>query len=470
MRPRWIVAGIAIVLAAAVAALVVVADRWLDANRDRILAEAERSLGRELRVGDAGVTFLGRPGVSLSDIVIGEDPAFGTEPFVTAPSASVSVRLLPLLAGRVEVASIDLKRPAVRLVRAADGRLSTSTLGRPREGRGGTTGAGSGGGAGARGDLAWLVALFDLDRGEVVFVDETQSPPRVFTLGRIDLEVSDIAVDRVLQFDLAAAFESTSANVHLAGEIGPLVTPGGVPFSVKGRAEEIPVERILPAVSPDLAAAAEGMATVAIDVQGVGGEVADARRALRGSVSADVTDGVLRNFNLPGEIVRRVTEMPGLTTLISRGVKPKYAAVLERPDTRFEAMQLRLRAVADGWQVETVRIDGEDYGATASGTVDWDLRADLRGDVALSRRFSEDIASDVREARLLFDGDGRLGVPFVYRGVLGQARPRADVEKIAASVLRGRSKDLVEALREGGVDGEGAVDLLRRRLSDWIGR
>jgi len=151
-------------------------------------------------------------------------------------------------------------------------------------------------------------------------------------------------------------------------------------------------------------------------------------------------------------------------------VKPKYAAVLERPDTRFEAMQLRLRAVADGWQVETVRIDGEDYGATASGTVDWDLRADLRGDVALSRRFSEDIASDVREARLLFDGDGRLGVPFVYRGVLGQARPRADVEKIAASVLRGRSKDLVEALREGGVDGEGAVDLLRRRLSDWIGR
>ena len=470
MRPRWIVAGIAIVLAAAVAALAVVAHRWLDANRDRLLAAAERALGRELGVGDVGLTLLGRPGVSLSDVVISEDRAFGAEPFVTAPSARVTVRLLPLLQGRVEVASVDLKRPAVRLVRAADGRLSTSTLGRVREGRGDSTGSVTGGGAGARGDLAWLVALFDIDGGEVVFVDETQSPPRVLTLGQIDLEVSDIALDRALQFALAAAFESTSANVHLAGEIGPLVSPGAVPFSVKGRAEGIPLERILPAVSPDLAAAAEGMATVAIDVQGVGGEVADARRALRGSLSADVSDGVLRNFNLPGEIVRRVTEMPGLTTLISRGVKPKYAVVLERPDTRFESMQLRLRVVAEGWQVETVRIEGEDYGATASGTVDWDLRADLRGDVALSRRFSEDIASDVREARLLFDGDGRLGVPFLYRGILGQARPRADVERLASSVLRGRSKDLVDALREGGIEGESAVDLLGRRLSDWLGR
>jgi hypothetical protein len=529
MGAKRLVAGLVLVAAIAVAALWWLAGRWVDDNLDRFQVAAAEALGRPVRIGGASVRILGRPGIRISDVVIGDDPAFGDSPFLTADRVAVTVRLLALLEGRLEVASVDLERPSIRLVRAADGRMNTATLGRRAAGAPPAADTEGGGGNGGGRNLAWLIALVDMEDGRLTFVDHRQTPPRTIAAEAIDLEISDLAPDRAVRVALSAAVDSASVNVRLSGEVGPLGGDGAAPFSLRGRLGPVPqnlpiavevvelggsaraesvevdslrlgacggevagravlpladgaplaavlqargldVGQVLAAFAPELRTAVEGVASAAIDLQGAGGDEARLRQSLRGTVTATIADGVLRNFNLPGEVARRVTQLPGLTRLLSRGLEPKYAAVIERPDTRFESMDLRLRLVAGGLDVESVRLEGEDYGATAAGSIGDGMRADLRGQVALSRRFSDDIVEDVKEARLLFDADGRISFPFVYRGILGEARPTADLDALATTILRGRSKDLADVLRESGHGGSGAVDSIRRKLSEWFSR
>lgn len=507
MRLRWVAVGILVVTLAAVAAVLVFANRLIDANRDRILSAAENAIGRPVHIGSIGARLIGRPGVRLTDVSIADDPAFGADPFISARSAAVLVKLWPLLRGRLEIARIELEQPLVRIVRAADGRFNYSTLGpvdvAPAARPASTAPPAPAPSAGA--GLAWAVALFDIDDGAVDFIDRTVSPPHTVAARRIALRASDIALDEAIHFDLHASVDSASDNVDLSGEVGPLVSREGVPFTlggaigpfeqeplrlqsleVRGRArtDGIDLEQIgfkafggelagqgtipltehgpfsfngkgtglrlsqlLPVVAPKARQEIEGKAAIEADLQGVGSTAEALRASLRGEVTASVRDGVLRRYNLPGEVVKRISDLPGLTQLISRGVKPKYAAVLNRPDTKFETLDLRLRLVPGAVQVEGFKLVGEDFGADAEGRVGDGGNADLRGTVQLSKRFSADVAADVREARLLFNQDDEISVPFRYRGVVGQAKPEADLERMATSVFGTRGGQLVDEVQ-----------------------
>ena len=87
------------------------------------------TLGRPVQIGEMHLSLLAG-GVSVQNVVIGEDPAFGSAPFLTAKSLDVGVTMLPLLLSRsLDVNSITLREPELRLVRGNGGRWNFSSLG-----------------------------------------------------------------------------------------------------------------------------------------------------------------------------------------------------------------------------------------------------------------------------------------------------------------------------------------------------
>jgi len=97
--------------------------------RPQIEGELEKSLGRQVEIGDLRLSILAG-GVKAENISIGEDPAFGQAPFLKARSLEVGVDLLPLLFSKsLHVNSLTLNEPEVRLVRGAGGKWNYSTLG-----------------------------------------------------------------------------------------------------------------------------------------------------------------------------------------------------------------------------------------------------------------------------------------------------------------------------------------------------
>src|SRR6185503_19354887 len=115
---------ILLIAAAAVLALVVVAAAglWLffdaDQFRPRLETAMGGAVGRKVSLGHIRLALFSGS-LSIDDVAIGDDPAFGSEPFVVAKSVSVGVEVMPLVTSRsLHVDSFRLEQPRVTLIRA----------------------------------------------------------------------------------------------------------------------------------------------------------------------------------------------------------------------------------------------------------------------------------------------------------------------------------------------------------------
>jgi len=93
---------------------------YLSANRfgGAIQRGLERGLGRRVDIGAAHFDLFTGPGFSIDEVVIYEDASVGPEPFAYVSSLEAVPRLLPLLRGRLEFASIRLDDASINLVKS----------------------------------------------------------------------------------------------------------------------------------------------------------------------------------------------------------------------------------------------------------------------------------------------------------------------------------------------------------------
>lgn len=214
---RWlalaalIALGLAGILALAVANL----DRWLNANKELVAERVESALGRKVSFGEVGLSFRGGLGARVTQLRVGDDPAYSAQDFVRSEAVDVLIRIWPALFGEIEVDRVVLRRPSIRVVKTAAG-LSTDSLG---GGARQETAPAEGGGA----SRALLVALVDVSDGEIHYLDRTASPPTEFEVRDLDVRASDLATDRPVRFELeAAVLGAERQNLEVAGTLGPL--------------------------------------------------------------------------------------------------------------------------------------------------------------------------------------------------------------------------------------------------------
>jgi len=120
--------GVAAFIAAGIGAFALV-PLFIPADhvRDAVKAEIKAVTGLEpvLR-GDAVVSLFPSAGVTLGDVVLGDERA--EETALTAERLIARLRLLPLLVGRIEIADVLLVRPRIAVTLDAHGRSNWSAL------------------------------------------------------------------------------------------------------------------------------------------------------------------------------------------------------------------------------------------------------------------------------------------------------------------------------------------------------
>jgi AsmA protein len=168
---KWTFGALVIVAVLAIAAIVAL-PLIVDTPRAQTLiaTSASQALGRPVTFASVSLVVFPRPAVELHALEIGEDPQFGTAPFLKLDRGRLALRVRPLLAGHVEFNTLTLKQPAISLIRNPDGRLNVATLGaagsEPRTGaRPGRGAAGGGGGTGVAG-----LARVRIEKGAVTYV------------------------------------------------------------------------------------------------------------------------------------------------------------------------------------------------------------------------------------------------------------------------------------------------------------
>ncbi len=116
-------------------ALAVTLASWFSASifggeryRRRLEARLEQTLRRRVTFRRASFHLLPRPGFTLRDVQVWEDPAFGSEAFARADRVECALRWRSLWRGRLEIISLSLDRPSFNVVRNASGEWNVGNL------------------------------------------------------------------------------------------------------------------------------------------------------------------------------------------------------------------------------------------------------------------------------------------------------------------------------------------------------
>lgn len=210
----------AIVLAVIAIAAAVILPRLLNPEtyRPRLQQMLADATGRTVSVGTMSLHVFPVPGVTAAGFTLGEDAAFGTEPFLKAERISARVRLMPLFSKKLDVISFDIEKPVAHLHRDAKGRWNlVSLIERAGASQGPATAA-----APAGGGIDILIEQFRLIDGTLDVSDAAIVPGTIHRIeGRaIQLTLSDLSTTSPMRIDLKLGL-SGSGKGALAGTLGP---------------------------------------------------------------------------------------------------------------------------------------------------------------------------------------------------------------------------------------------------------
>jgi len=229
---KKIAIGVVALLAVLVAVLVV-GPSFVDWNsyKARIAEEVRSATGRDLTIaGDLSLALIPAPALSATGVGLANLEGGSAEPMVSLDSLRVRVAFWPLLQGRIQVESVELLEPVIRLEVLADGRknwdLATAAEAPTAAGEEAEEGAG----------LAGQIRLDSLHvrDGTVIYADARSGQSE-----RVEALDAEIAAES-LQGPFVASGAATARSVRLDFELalGRLRDEGATPLNVELRVAE----------------------------------------------------------------------------------------------------------------------------------------------------------------------------------------------------------------------------------------
>ena len=218
MKKVLIIVGIVIV----VLILIVVALPFVvDANRFKPTLETDMTtaLGRKVEIGNISLSILSG-GVTVDNVVIADDPAFSSTPFLQAKQLTAGVALMPLIfSKKLEVSSFTVTDPQVSLLRSPSGTWNFSTMG-TSSAKAQSQPAASPKPAASTGQTDISVAKLKISNGTIV-VGRAGAHGKTQTYQSVELEASDLSYSSQFPFTFTAKTPG-GGTVKVEGKAGPI--------------------------------------------------------------------------------------------------------------------------------------------------------------------------------------------------------------------------------------------------------
>ncbi|MEW6441527.1 MAG: AsmA family protein [bacterium] len=246
----------AAVLAGLILLLVIVAlvaPFLIDLNRYKptILAKLRPYIDREVDFKSVELTVLTGLGAEIQGLRIADAPAFSSDDFLNLESVQVRVRVVPLLRKQIQIKSLIIKSPVVRIHRNEAGAFNFEDLLAPRE----PSAAPQQAPAPAQPEAAekenvllagFAVGQLRIQDGRIVYTDlKTMPGSDPLFADRVDLKIDDVSPGTPIRLHLSAGLmDHSKPNLDLEGQIGPLgdsLQIETAPFEVEMSLQELPM-------------------------------------------------------------------------------------------------------------------------------------------------------------------------------------------------------------------------------------
>lgn len=96
--------------------------------RGRVSESLGQAVGRRVEISSLHLRIFPRPGFSLGNVIVQDNPAFGAEPLLRSADVTAWLRVSALLRGRLEISSLSLSDASVNLARDSQGKWNIEDL------------------------------------------------------------------------------------------------------------------------------------------------------------------------------------------------------------------------------------------------------------------------------------------------------------------------------------------------------
>ena len=242
---------IAVAVVVIVIVLLLALPHLIDVNqyRGQIQSQLQQRLNRPVQLGamSLGVFPLR---VEVNDVIIGDDPSFGSKvPFAQVGQLNVSIALLPLLAKNIQVDSLELKSAKIEIIRNPQGLWNFSTAGSsaappaqqapPSQAQPPAKQAAPPPAPSTSGGFS--LAELKITDSQIAITDYQKHQPRA-VYDHIDVTLKDYAPGKPFSLDAKARLPgSGSQTLQLTGEGGPVNDADlpSTPFKGKVKLNEV---------------------------------------------------------------------------------------------------------------------------------------------------------------------------------------------------------------------------------------
>jgi uncharacterized protein involved in outer membrane biogenesis len=425
---KLLVAGCGLVVLAFVALLGVGAYLLSRLNtpelKRSLVEQAKATLGTDVRVGEMSLSLFS--GVTLRGIAVA-NPAPSSGDLMTADAFVLRYRLLPLLAGRVEVERLALEKPALAVAMDNKGNFNYEKLGRTAaKGSARASAAGAGAPAGAA-PLRIVMKSLAVENGSIQMTDYAKA--KLMSVEGIDFKSA---------FEVAGGAALGAGQVTIAS-----ASFGGVLF-VRGVKAPLQLSKDKVALSPIRAEVAGGSLSGDLDVELKGGlhyishislKGASVKKLLEEAKSAAVVSGTL-------QAQARFDGAGGLPTMHGEGsaeigscraensrVLALLASVLQVPELAhpdFESCKLDFKQAGSRFSTPVVSLTGDAVRLSGHGTLNLDTSAlDYDMNLALSPKLFAKVTRPELRGAFQPTSDGFQALPFHLSGTT--LEPKTDI-------------------------------------------
>ena len=433
-----------VVLLGACALAVFIATFDADRYRPQLVAQLEGALGRPVDLERVSLGWKQGIAVELRGLAIHADASRRQPPVLAAKSVQALVRLMPLLQRDVQVASVILQGPSVRVTRDAQGRTDLMGL---------AAAAGPAGGSGTAqvGDaqVTFNVASLRIENGIVDWTDDAARPPRHVRLEQLNATLSNIAPGRPMTVEASGALGAQTPNLQLRARV---VLPDQ---SSPGRAEDvtveikgIPLEDFVPAGAPGAPRLA-GLFSAALDVELPTFDPAQLASTLAVAGRLQLEQGRVANLNILRTVLERFSMVPGLMERLLARLPPSYQEKLAAQDTVLGPVDLPLRLEQGALRFDDLQIQTDTIALAGRGAVGLDGRLGIQALLRVDPGLTQALVRSVNELQALTNNAGQMEVPVALSGSVNQLAVQPDLQYVASKVIVTKvSEVLTDVLRK----------------------
>ena len=304
---------------------------------------------------------------------------------------------------------------------------------------------------------------FAIESKSLIELSSDGKPSKVSTTSLAKLTANNSALNLELNPDYTQeAVKIKESKLACCG--GALVFNGALGlvdqklFNISAQGKSLSIESLSQTLAPSSNIAMTGQLDV-INSKSEG-SLLDPKQSLTNSTKLNITKGSIKGFNLLGQTLGSIKNIPGLSDALFAYAPDKFKPLLTSDSTAFDSLSLDLSIKNQTISINTITLNHSLYSISGKGSATFAGTFNINTQMKVSPTLTTDMVTKQQNLKLLLDESGYMVFPVIVKKDTGSVVVLPDTSELVQRAAKNTAKEATKKALEKAVPNLGGTSKL----------